>query len=207
MNVEKFWDNLAERYSKSPVRDETVYQEKLEATRRYLNPESRVLEIGCGTGTTALHHAPYAKHILATDISNNMLDIARNKASDAGITNVSFEQATVEGFEAEPASFDAILALNIIHLLDEPAAVIQKYYGLLKPGGAFVTSTVCLGDVIFSWWRILIPLMQLVGKAPRVQYMKRKDLEIYFDDAGFEIDFARPAAKDEAAFIIAKKPS
>lgn len=206
MNVEKFWDDMAERYAKSPVRDEELYQEKLKKTQEYFTEESQVLEWGCGTGTTSVHHAPYVKHILATDISQNMLDIGKKRAAEAGHSNVSFQRSTVEEFDAESNSFDAILALNIVHLLDDPTASINKAYKLLKPGGVFVSSTVCLGDVIFSMWRIMIPVMQLVGKAPSVQYMKRQKLEIDLENAGFITAYARPAKKGEAAFIISRKP-
>ncbi len=206
MDAEKFWDNTAERYSKSPVRDEALYQEKLKKTQKYLTQESKVLEIGCGTGTTALHHAPFAGEILATDISANMVEIARKKASEAGIENVRFQQATVEDFQGEPNSYDVILALNIIHLLEDPAAAIKKMYGLLKPGGYFVTGTVCLGDVLFSPWRIAIPVMRLLNKIPPVRYLKRVQLMTYIADAGFEIDYEKPAKRGEAAFVILKKP-
>ncbi len=207
MDAQKFWDKNAERYAKSPVRDDQIYQEKLSKTQEYLTTGSVVLELGCGTGTTALHHAPRVKQIIATDISNNMIEIARKKAREAGIENVEFKQATVEDLSAESASFDAILALNLIHLLDDPVACIRKVYGLLKPGGVFVTSTVCLGDRLFSFWHILIPAMQLLGKAPPVQYIKRAKLEKELANAGFLEVFTRPAAKSEAAFIVSQKPS
>jgi hypothetical protein len=48
--------------------------------------------------------------------------------------------------------------------------------------------------------------MRLLGKAPPVHYIRRSDLEKFFADAGLEIDFQRPPAKGEAAFIIVKKP-
>lgn len=206
MDAEKFWDNTAERYSKAPVRNEALYQEKLKKTQEYLNLESKVLEIGCGTGTTALHHAPFVGEILATDLSANMIEIARKKASEAGIENVRFEQSTVEGFEGESGSFDVILALNIIHLLDDPATAIKNMYDLLKPGGYFISSTVCLGDVIFSPWRVAIPVMRLLGKIPPVKYLKRAQLMAHIEDAGFEIEYERPAKRGEAAFLVLKKP-
>ena len=206
MDAEKFWDNAAEKYAKSPIGNEAVYREKLEATQKYFNAESLVLELGCGTGTTSIYHAPLVKHILATDISNSMLEIGRNRAREAGVENVTFQQATIENFVAEPASFDIVLALNIIHLIDDPAAAVSKVFTLLKPGGVFVSSTACLGDVRFNYYRILIPIMRLLGKAPPVHYVKRSDLERYFADAGFEIDFQRPRIKGEAAFFIVKKP-
>ncbi len=206
MDAEKFWNNAAEKYAKSSIGNETVYREKLDATQKYFNAESVVLELGCGTGTTSIHHAPLVKHILATDISNSMLDIGRSRAKEAGIGNVSFQQATVENFESDPSSFDVVLVLNILHLIDDLDTAVKKASKLLKPGGFLVTSTPCLGDVLFNYYRILIPLLRLLGKAPPVHYVKRSELERSFADAGLEIDFQRPPAKGEAAFIVVKKP-
>ena len=66
----KFWDRIAERYARTPVADETSYKKKLQITQDYLRPGMEVLEFGCGTGSTALIHAPYVKHIHAIDISS-----------------------------------------------------------------------------------------------------------------------------------------
>ncbi len=59
----RFWDKIAERYSKRPIVDEAAYQKKLQVTREYFRPDMEVLEFGCGTGSTAITHAPYVKHI------------------------------------------------------------------------------------------------------------------------------------------------
>lgn len=205
MEAEKFWDNAAEKYARSAAGNEKVYQEKLEATQKYLTAQSKVLELACGTGSTSIHHAPLVKHILATDISNSMLDFGRRKANEAGIENITFQQATVENLEAPPASFDVVLALNILHLIDDPVAAVNKVSSLLKPGGYFISGTPCLADAVFNYYRILIPIMRLLGKAPPVHYVKRSGLESSFADAGLEIVFQRPPAKGEVAFFIVKK--
>ena len=87
----KFWDKVADRYSRRPISDEATYTRKLEVTRDYLQSHMDVLEIGCGTGTTAIAHAPYVKHILATDLSPRMIEIATEKAKAAGIDTVAFD--------------------------------------------------------------------------------------------------------------------
>ena len=46
----RFWDRIAERYSKRPISDEAAYQKKLQVTREYLRPDMELLEIGCGKG-------------------------------------------------------------------------------------------------------------------------------------------------------------
>jgi len=76
----KFWDRIADRYSRKPVADEAAYQKKLQVTREYLRPDMEVLEFGCGTGSTAIVHAPCVKQIRAIDVSAKMIEIARHKA-------------------------------------------------------------------------------------------------------------------------------
>ena len=56
----QFWDRIAPRYAKSPVRDQAAYEHTLDRVAHYLRPEHQVLELGCGTGTTAVHLAPKA---------------------------------------------------------------------------------------------------------------------------------------------------
>jgi SAM-dependent methyltransferase len=96
----KFWDRIAERYARKPVPDEAVYQRKLEITRSYFRPNMEVLELGRGTGSTAIAHASHVKHIRAVDISSRMLAIAAAKAAEARVDNVTFERATSDAREA-----------------------------------------------------------------------------------------------------------
>jgi ubiquinone/menaquinone biosynthesis C-methylase UbiE len=113
----RFWDRIAERYAKKPVGDEAAYQRKLATTREYFRPDMEVLEIGCGTGSTAIAHAPYVAHIRATDISDRMIEIAREKAAAANVRNVTFETRGVEDLDVARESVDAVLALSLLHLL------------------------------------------------------------------------------------------
>ena len=64
----EFWDNTSRKYSLKPVPSEEIYSKKLEISRKYLTPDSMVLEFGCGTGTTALKHAGDAKSGIWSDI-------------------------------------------------------------------------------------------------------------------------------------------
>ena len=57
----KFWDKIADKYSKQPIADEASYQKKLNITQDYFKPDMKVLEFGCGTGSTAIIHSPYKK--------------------------------------------------------------------------------------------------------------------------------------------------
>lgn len=199
----QFWDKSAKRYVKSPIKDEATYQKKLAITREYFTPESQVLEFGCGSGGTALLHSPYVKHILATDISDTMIEIAQQKAVDAGINNVSFQQGTLDSLNLEHESFDAVLGLNVLHLLEDVEGTIKKVHQLLKPGGVFVSSTGLVGqlNLAFRW---MIRAMQLLGMAPFIARLSKPQLVESLTEAGFSIEHEWQP-NHGSLFIVAKK--
>lgn len=198
----KFWDRIAKSYSQRPIADEAAYQKKLEVTRQYLKPDMEVLELGCGTGSTAIKHAPFVRHIRAVDISSKMIEIARAKATD--IANVTFEQATVENLDVPKESVDAVLALSLLHLLEDKEAAIAKIHGMLKPGGLFVSSTACLGDTM-KWFKLVAPIGRFFGVIPTVKIFTVQELVDSLTSAGFDIDHQWQPAPGKAVFIVAKK--
>lgn len=206
----EFWNKTAEKYARSPVADQESYEIKLKLTREYFTPDSEVLEFACGTGSTAILHAPFVKHIRAIDVSENMIDIARAKLAPADVDNVSFEFADIDTFEAPPASFDVVMGHSILHLLEDRMAVMRRVHALLKPGGVFVSSTVCLGDgFVFNLLAPLFPLMRVLGQWPLVRRFTAKRLQADMEAAGFKIvhhwqpGSGRSALK--SVFLIARK--
>ncbi len=201
----KFWDKIADKYSKQPIADEASYQKKLKVTQEYFKLDWSVLEFGCGTGSTALIHAPHVKHIRAIDISSAMIKIAQGKAEAQNIDNVTFEQLTIEELEAEDCSYDAVLGLSILHLLENKESAIAKVYKMLKPGGLFITSTTCMGDA-YSWFKLIAPIGKALGFFPLVRVFTAQHLIGSLTDGGLAIDYQWQPSKDKAIFIVAKKP-
>lgn len=200
----KFWDKIADRYSRKPISDEATYQKKLEVTRQYLRPDMAIMEFGCGTGGTAIAHAPYVQHVLATDISSRMIEIAKGKAEAGDVKNVTFEVATIESLEAADRSFDAVLGMSILHLLEDKGAAIAKVHKLLDSGGVFVSSTVCLGDNM-RWFRFVGPIGRALGLMPLVRIFSHNELEQSLIGAGFELDHVWQPDNGHAVFIVARK--
>ncbi len=200
----RFWDWMAKRYSKQPIADEAAYQKKLQVTRDYLRPDMEVLEFGCGTGSTAIAHAPHVKHIQAIDFSSKMIEIAREKAAAGNVTNVTFEQAAIDDFRVPGQTLDAVLGLSVLHLVEDRDAVIAKVHEMLKPGAVFVSSTACLGDMMM-FFRVIAPVGRFLGLLPLVRIFRVKELENSLTAAGFAIDHQWQPAKGKAVFIVAKK--
>jgi len=200
----EFWDRAAPKYSKQPIADTESYSRKLAATQALMKPGMKVLEFGCGTGSTALEHAPYAAQLVATDVSAVMINIAREKAARLGITNVRFEQSGVEDFEAQEGSFDMVLALNLLHLLPDLPAALSKIHQLLKPGGFFISSTVCLSDRMW-FLRPVVPVMQWLGKAPHVTFLSADAVLHKTTRAGFEVREHWTHGRANSLFLVAQK--
>jgi len=199
----RFWDAIARKYARQPVADEAAYQTKLAMTREYLQPDMDLLEIGCGTGSTAILHAPFVRSIQAVDISPAMLEIARSKADSAGISNVAFEQASLDTLDVGDASCDMVLALSLLHLLEDWQGVIAKARRWLKPGGLLVTSTSCMADMMPAM-KYVLPLLRLVGMAPRLTFFTLAELKQAHRDCGFTMVEEFTPGPRKATFLIAR---
>lgn len=199
----EFWDRSAEKYIKSPIKDEATYQQKLKITQEFLRPDWKVLEFGCGSGATAIFHAPYVEHVVATDISDKMIEAAQRKAVESGVKNIVFQQGALDNLKFQNESFDAVLGLNVLHLLEDVDGSIAKVYRLLKNDGVFVSSTSLIAEINLAF-RCLISCMQFLGLAPYVSRFTRDQLVSKLLNAGFTIE-REWQTSHESVFIVARK--
>lgn len=204
----KFWDRLAPRYAKSPIKNMDSYNYTLNRTRSYLGENDQVLEIGAGTGTTALDLAGNVKHITATDISPAMIEIGREKAWNQGIANVEFVATPATAPDLN-GPYDAVLAHNILHLVDDLPAVLGRANAVLKPGGLFISKTFCKPTSLspfFLLMRVVLPVMQLFGKAPFVALLTEAELIEAMEAKGFDVIETDTGPNGEMRkYIVARK--
>ncbi len=140
------WGRAAEGWKKQ----DAVIRERTEAvTRRMLDLAGiqagrRVLDIACGTGEPAI---PAAKavgeggFVLATDQAPEMLEVARGKAADEGLSNIEFRQVDGEEIDVPAESVDAVTCRWGIMFMPEPVRCLQQANRALKPGGRIVVAT------------------------------------------------------------------
>lgn len=206
MNPARFWNKTAYKYAQKPVPDIEKYKQKLSETSAYLNKEMRVLEFGCGTGESAIHHSANVHSLEAIDISENMIDIARAKAEKKGIKNLTFTVSDLHGFQAKPESFDAVLALNVLHLLPNRVEVLDEVRRVLKPDGVFVSSTGCLGNSYLKYLKYLGLLARPFGLMPALFAFTESQLTQEITAAGFTIKRRwHHGFQNSTVFIIAQK--
>lgn len=96
-----------------------------------------VLDIGCGTGQTTRDAARLASagSAVGIDLSSAMLDMARARAEQAGLQNVSFRQADAQVHRFEPATFDVAISRTGTMFFGDPAAAYANIAAALRPGG------------------------------------------------------------------------
>ncbi|MDK3075790.1 class I SAM-dependent methyltransferase [Sedimentitalea sp. JM2-8] len=200
-----FWDRHAQRYARRPIKNMAAYEETLAHVTRHLTPADRAIELGCGTGTTALLLADSVAHLTGTDISGGMIEIARGKAAAQHVENVDFKvsDADAEGFDT--GAFDAVLAFNLIHLLPDPRQAALTARRLLKPGGLFLSKTPCLAHNTVLL-RPLVWVLRKLGIAPAVTFLSHDGLEQAIAAAGFEIlETGLYPTKSTSRFIVARR--
>ena len=205
MSDVRFWNGIARKYAARPLDDPASYEAKLARLRDLLGPQDAVLEVGCGTGSTALHLAPHVGRMVASDLSPEMIAIAQERKAEQGNPPAAFHVAPAEAPLPGEAPHDAILAFSLLHLVPDLAGTLAALHGRLRPGGLFVSKTICLGGPKIWLWPI-IGAMRLLGKAPPVAFLRRKTLTRAIQDAGFEIvEVSHFGTQTYAPFVIARR--
>jgi 2-polyprenyl-3-methyl-5-hydroxy-6-metoxy-1,4-benzoquinol methylase len=202
--AEKFWDRTAEYYDNEEKKDELTYLKFIEKARKYLKVSHIVLDFGCGTGLVCNEIANDVEMIYAIDISSNMIDIAKGKASHRKIQNINYIFTTIFDGRFKSNSFDVILIFNVLHLLGDSQEVIKRLYVLLKPEGHIVTATPCMGEKPVL--NTLFSIGSKIGITPEIQSFKTDELNNLFIKGNFEITETDYLKKNSPQYLlIAKK--
>lgn len=189
MKSEKMWDQLAKNWGKPGVRLGENDLKIIELAKKHLNPSHVVLDYGCATGSIALEIAGMAKEVHGIDISSNMIEIAKSKADEMNIKNIGFARRAIFDESLEKESFDVILALNILHLVENSSQVMERVNQLLKPGGIFISATPCLGEKTFLGILMNIPvfLLSRVGVIPSIAFFSASSLTAAITNADLQM--------------------
>ncbi len=135
-----FWDKVAGIYDLFA----NVYNGKVDRELKALVSErieegDEVLECACGTGLLSEVIAPRCRRLVATDFSEGMLKQTRKKCARFG--NVEVMKADITALSFGDCSFDAVVAANVIHLLDEPLKALAELDRVCRPGGRLIIPT------------------------------------------------------------------
>lgn len=100
-------------------------------------PDWSALDIATGAGHTALAFAPYVAHVVASDLTPEMLVEATKLAADRGAANMTTAMADAERLPFADASFDLVTSRIAPHHFPDIPAFLRESHRVLKPGGVF----------------------------------------------------------------------
>ena len=206
----RFWDRIARKYAADPIADMPGYEATLRRVQSLLSAQQDVLEIGCGTGTTALRLAPSTRRLRATDVSPAMIAIAREKLAAQPVPQLEFALADADALGVAPGDYDVVLAFNLLHLVGDLDGALQQAVLALRPGGLLVSKTACIAEMNPLIPRLALPLMRAIGQAPHVLCFDAEALQSAITRQGLDIVSVErhgTRGKDIRVFIVARKPA
>lgn len=200
-NPEKFFDRVA---SKSNPESNKTAKKVIELTEAYLEKNYAVLDFGCGSGTITNNLAKSAQSIEGIDISSKMLEFAQQQTDELSITNVNYRQISIFDDQLKEESFDAIVAFNVLHYIDDMPALMDRVHSLLKPNGVFISSTACMKEKR-SFLRTAVYLAMKLRVLPKIQFYKTTELESLITNGTFSLVKSEKISKLPEQFILVSK--
>ncbi len=141
MGVADFWNAEAERFDDQPdhgMLDPTVRSTWAELLLPLMPlPNTRVADLGCGTGSVSLLLAEAGHRVSGLDISPAMVEKARQKIAASGVEAV-FAVGDAAAPPWPPESFDVVITRHVLWAMNDPDAAVTRWLQLLAPAGVLV---------------------------------------------------------------------
>jgi ubiquinone/menaquinone biosynthesis C-methylase UbiE len=115
-----------------------------------ITPPLRVLDLGCGDGTTAVPLAALGADVTGIDIARNLVDAGNKRAAAAGLANLKFQEGDACNLEGvADHSFDLTLSVFGAMFAPKPFDVAKEMVRVTKPGGRIIMGNWIPGDPTF----------------------------------------------------------
>lgn len=180
-----YWEQHAKRYDRATRFLSRPVPRTLELAVAAVKGRPRVLEVAAGTGLLTTAVAPVVGELVATDYAEAMVQQLESRVRDAGLTNVTCEQADLYALRFDAADFDAVVAANVLHLVPDLERALASLRRVLKPGGVLVAPTYLHRETLRA--SILSRLFALTG-FPGKRRLTQRSLRAAIEVAGFRVD-------------------
>ncbi len=146
-----YWERNAHRYDASARMLGKPLPRMLELVGETVAGVGRVLEVAAGTGIVTGAIARSATEVVATDYASAMVDVLERRVRAEGLANVRCEQADLYDLAFDDASFDVVVAANVLHLVPDLPGALAAMRRVLGPGGRLVVPTFLHDETAVSW--------------------------------------------------------
>lgn len=164
LELKKDWDQVWLRkglLSKSVSFGRNVYNSFFERLLlRYINPETELIELGCGTASLGFLLASKFNIYHGVDISPVIIETAQNDSKRKGIDNMTFSVADCRNLGQEYENkFDLAWSQGLVEHFDDPGVVVWSHISAVKPGGTVLISVPYKYSYHNLWYKITRPKM------------------------------------------------
>jgi ubiquinone/menaquinone biosynthesis C-methylase UbiE len=164
--------------------------------REHIQPDSRILDCGCGPGSITVGLARWAPEGQTTgiDIGLEQLEGARSLARDQGVENVDFQHGDIFALPFDDGSFDVVFSQTVLYHVPAPEKALAEMKRVLRPGGLVALRDAVTASVIIWPYeplvRELFEVLRLGAKHSGGNPEVGRELGTLLHAAGFEDVFA-----------------
>ena len=182
-----YWERHARRYDASFKALDRPLPRMLALTTEGVRGSARVLEVAAGTGLVTAALAREVGELVATDYAANMVARLQQRVTELKLANVRCEPADIYALRFPSASFDAVVAANVLHLVPDLPGALASLRRVLEPGGQLIAPTFLHDETTLSW--LLSRALALTG-FPAHRRLSAASLRAALESAGFTIERA-----------------
>ncbi|GHV42195.1 hypothetical protein FACS189490_10640 [Clostridia bacterium] len=196
-----FWDFCAPFYDFAEKVNGRAYDTMLKTVRDFVPQGVTVLEAAAGTGSISVAVACKAQSVLCTDISDNMLKVARRKA--AKHSNITVDKRSIYDLGDRDGAFDVVVAGQVLRLIDEPKKAAAELRRVAK-SAVILPMSFTKGLRGFS--RLSLGVYRLFGFASKIEFTA-EEYAAFLPTIGFEgCEFTQIDGRMPMAVAVWKKP-
>ncbi|MDR0936134.1 MAG: class I SAM-dependent methyltransferase [Oscillospiraceae bacterium] len=195
-----FWDFCAPLYDLAEKVNEYAYNKMLKTVSDIVPQGASVLEAAAGTGSISVAVSQKARWVLCTDISDNMLKIARRKA--ANFSNITVDKRSIYELGEPDGAFDIVIAGQVLHLIDEPQKAAAELRRVAK---SEVILPMSFTKNLRGTAKFGVSVYRLFGFSPKIEFTA-EDYAAFLPAIGFEnCEFIQLSGKIPMAVAIWRK--
>jgi ABC-2 type transport system ATP-binding protein len=205
--TEKYWSRFSETYDQNQayVVGKDFIGEIGKALSK-LPKLGKTVELGCGTGVYTELILPKTTHLVATDLSNELLELARKRLGNNPKVTIQNENCRATSFASD--AFDNVFMANLIHVVENPAQVLEECHRVLRKGGVLIIVTYTnVGMHLLEKIKLGVRFLKVWGKPPKHTHIfSPEKLAGLMERAGFVIQESKLiGTRSKAVFVIGKK--
>lgn len=202
-NEAAVWNKFSGIYDAVNKNNKTTYRQVIKLINRQLNENSRVLEVATGTGEFSLGIAAHVDCVEAVDLSRDMIETAKNKASRMGVSNVRFSVQDAYALPYDTESFDIVIIANTLHIMPQPERALVEIKRVLAKDSIMIAPTfVYAGNKKAA---LLSKLMTLTGFRAYHKWTEQSYMQFLKDNGFAIIDNTLLKASFPLAYVVAKR--